>query len=144
MKKITDNILFDYSDFQIKPYHFVKKNWGAEFWITNSQLYCMKILLIERDKMCSIHYHNEKDETFHIVDGYVCIELWNNINKPYFDENKPDNRMLFWPGSSIHIPPKIPHRFLGKKPSSIIEVSTHHKDDDSIRLVNSPFYGDIK
>ena len=47
------------------------KGWGRELWIANSELYCGKILELNEDKRCSIHYHKLKDETFYILSGNV-------------------------------------------------------------------------
>ncbi len=61
-----------------------------------------------------------KDETFHIEKGLVWLELDG------------EGRLLK-PGDTAHIPPGAPHRFSGLEESVILEVSTHHEDDDCIR-----------
>ena len=37
-----------------------KKSWGSEEWLSNNKLYCGKILIIEKDKFCSLHGHKLK------------------------------------------------------------------------------------
>ena len=61
-----------------------------------------------------------KDETFHLEKGLVWLELDG------------EGRLLN-PGDTVHIPPRTPHRFSGLEESVILEVSTHHEDDDCIR-----------
>ena len=61
-----------------------------------------------------------KDETFHVEKGLVYLEL--------------DGKGRFMrPGDTAHIPPGTPHRFNGLEESVILEVSTHHEDDDCLR-----------
>lgn len=102
----------------------------------------MKVLEVFKNRMCSIHYHRMKDETFQIVKGYLKLEIWGpNIDLGVFDKNKPDHIMTLWAGSSIHIPPRTAHRFTALKDSAqFIEVSTQHIEEDSVRLVPSPVY----
>lgn len=123
---------------QVQDYTVVKKNWGAEYWIVNCHLYCMKVLVLAKGRMCSIHYHREKDETFYISDGLVRLELWHNVDVAMFDQHRPTNVMTLWQGASIRIPPRTAHRFYGEKHSSLIEVSTMHREEDSVRLVPAP------
>lgn len=106
----------------------VDKVWGRERWITNTELYCAKILDISCGGCSSLHYHQVKDETFHILDGNCFLLL--------------DNRLLtLGPGATIRIKPMVPHRFyctldmtLGCK---VLEISTHHNDTDVVRLEES-------
>lgn len=147
-KKVSDEILVDidiHGNKTMKKYEVVPKNWGKEIILINSEKYCSKILHLEKDRKCSIHYHREKDEIFHFVDGYVLIELWYNLHKiinpeqnPEEFEKKPSEKMKFWPGSTLHIPPWTAHRFTGIENSTFIEVSTQDKKEDSYRIVPSP------
>ena len=38
----------------------VPKGWGHEKWIVNNEMYCGKILFMEKNKRCSWHYHKSK------------------------------------------------------------------------------------
>ena len=40
-------------------------------------------------------------------------------------------------GDSVHIPPRLKHRFTGVEDSKIIEISTQHFEDDSYRIEES-------
>jgi len=102
----------------------VKKIWGEEIWIVNQE-YCGKLLLINKKKRCSFHYHKEKKESFLLISGAILLEM-------------PHEKTLMEPGMIAHIPVGIKHRFTGiAYKSEIIEFSTHHKDEDSYREVNS-------
>lgn len=124
---------------------FVSKPWGYEEWIDNNHLYCGKILFVKRNKYCSWHFHEQKTETFHVLSGRVRLAY-----SPY-DIVEEDGIMQFQyntdilvslsqtlvPGDSFHIPVGMVHRFYGLEDSKIIEISTHHEDSDSIRLLPS-------
>ena len=105
-------------------YKIVKKVWGEEKWIVNTDKYCGKLLYLKEGYRCSRHYHIHKDETFYLLKGRVLFEL--NDNK--FELNE---------GDSVRIKPNTWHRFTGLEDSIIIEFSTHHEDDDTIRSTNS-------
>lgn len=97
----------------------VRKEWGEEHWIVN-RAYCGKKLLLRKGFRCSVHRHPVKDETFHLEKGLVWLEM-DGVGR------------LLKPGDTVHIPPRTPHRFSGLEESVILEISTHHEDDDCIR-----------
>lgn len=103
-----------------------EKLWGSEEWITNNSLYCGKILTINKGRMCSIHYHKLKDETFYVLEGTVAFMKNNKV----FSLSE---------GETVHIPVETPHCFgcLFKKRAKIIEVSTQHFEEDSYRVTKS-------
>ena len=43
-----------------EPVRIVPKGWGREVWIANGDLYCGKILEINKGKRLSLHYHKIK------------------------------------------------------------------------------------
>lgn len=98
----------------------VKKEWGKEIWIANNNLYCGKKLILEKGKRVSLHKHKEKDETFYIDSGRVFMEVG-------------DKSWIMEKGEIVRILPETLHRFTGIKDSVIIEISTHHEDNDSYR-----------
>jgi len=106
-----------------KP-EFHKKNWGNELWIANTSLYCGKILNLNEGWQCSIHFHKVKDETFYILGGIVVMGAY-------------DEEIVMKPGDTLRIVPGTKHCFTGLKDSKIIEISTHHEEGDSYRIVES-------
>jgi len=101
-----------------------KKVWGSEEWIVNTDMYCGKILNLNKGYRCSMHYHKDKDETFYVLSGEVLIEVNGNPR-------------IMKKGDVQRIVPGIKHRFTGLKKSRIIEFSTHHEKDDSYRETKS-------
>ena len=106
---------------KIEKPKIVEKVWGNEIWMANTELYCGKLLSLNKGKRCSLHYHEIKDETFYIYFGKVLMELGNKAN-------------VLIKGDSVRIKPNTKHRFSGLERSILIETSTHHKDDDSYRI----------
>ncbi len=105
------------------------KGWGRELWIANSPLYCGKIMELKKDKRCSIHFHEVKDETFYVLSGVVQMNIYPN---GYPGEPK---EIVMNPGDTLHIPQQLAHQFIGLEDSTILEVSTQHIEKDSYRLV---------
>lgn len=97
----------------------VAKEWGSEIWVCNNDLYCMKFLRVEAGYQCSLHRHLVKDETFFVQEGAITLEFGN------------ETRYL-QAGDSQRISPGTWHRFSNKEKefTGIIEVSTHHSDED--------------
>jgi mannose-6-phosphate isomerase-like protein (cupin superfamily) len=100
----------------------VEKEWGFENVICNTPLYCAKFLHISPGKRSSLHRHMHKDETFYVMDGECWIEIG------------PIGPQTLCKGDSKHIPPGYNHRFSSKDGCTLLEVSTHHSDEDVIRL----------
>ena len=49
----------------------VEKCWGHEIWLANNKEndYCGKILFIKEGESTSMHYHENKHETFYVLSG---------------------------------------------------------------------------
>ena len=103
-----------------EPTHRVPKAWGEEQWIVNRE-YCGKRMLLKKGYRCSLHYHRVKDEVFYLASGRVLLELG-------------DGERILEPGDHHHVPGGVEHRFWGLEDSEIIEFSTHHEDEDSVRI----------
>ena len=103
-----------------------EKDWGYEIWFANNELYCGKIIVC-RNRIWSsggkYHYHLVKDETFLVIEGTLVLDVEGKIEM--LDKND----------KSYRIRPGIKHRFksLGKQ-CKFIEVSTTHREEDSIRV----------
>lgn len=110
-----------------------KDAWGplsGEYWILNDEEgdLCVKLLVVFERGHCSMHQHLKKKETFKIVRGLFYVECFGREPR------------IMKPHDKIHIPPNTPHRFTGMVPgtSEILELSTYHRDEDSIRDPNQP------
>lgn len=117
------------NDLRTKKPQEHKKGWGKELWIANDEKYCGKILVLQKGKKCSIHYHKIKDETFYILEGKVKMELYPN-GYPSEPEIIEMNQ-----GDVLHLPIGLAHRFFGLEDSQIMEISTQHFEEDSYRHI---------
>jgi hypothetical protein len=117
---------------------FIPKNWGYELVIENNKNYCGKHLHIVANKKCSVHYHKIKKETFYIIYGDLLLEYSNSLDKNYW-ENSSVNYKLLNKGDYFTIDPMVAHRFSSANSFAcdFIEISTHHDDSDSYRIIPS-------
>lgn len=98
----------------------VEKLWGEEKIIVNGE-YCGKILTINPGWQCSLHHHEKKDETFYVLSGPVFMQIEDRVFIAGF-------------GEAFRIPPGTKHRFGAHlHTATLVEFSTHHEDDDSVR-----------
>lgn len=117
----------------------VSKKWGYELWIENNSQYCGKHLHVMPNKQCSVHYHKNKKETFYVIDGELIIEYSSCLDRSNWENMININIKLLSKGESFTIEPFTAHRFYSGSKSScdFIEISTHHNDNDSFRLIES-------
>jgi len=116
----------------------VDKTWGNETWIVNNELYCSKILKLEQDKFCSVHYHIKKDETFCVLAGCIMLEICEQPWIDVIDFIRRKKVKSLSEGETVRIRPGVLHRFTGvEKISLILETSTQHFDEDSYRCIPS-------
>lgn len=112
----------------------VFKQWGYERWIANGD-YCGKELFFIAGRKCSLHYHKVKDETFFVQRGTFLIRTC-----PYKEGQPPSwhaavaSQQMLRPGNCFHVAPLTVHQMESLEDGTLIEVSTHHDDEDSIRL----------
>ena len=116
--------------------NIVSKGWGYELWIENNELYCGKHLHVLPTKWCSVHYHKNKKETFYVINGELLLEYSNNIDKEFWEEKFARQKVLK-KGDSFTLDTMIAHRFTSNTnyPCDFIEISTHHEDSDSYRII---------
>lgn len=108
----------------------VKKAWGEEWWIVNTD-YCGKILTVLPGHKCSLHFHKDKKETFYVLEGELELELLD-LKTASISYRKLKT------GESLTLEPLTPHSFKTSKMScKFIEFSTHHDDSDSYRITRS-------
>lgn len=111
-----------------EPIKFVPKGWGFEKWIVNCEKYCGKILFIAKDKKCSWHYHDKKDEVFYVQSGKIRIFYgWT-------DDIETSTTKILERGDKFHVPIGMRHQMYGLEDTELFEFSTEHFDSDSIRV----------
>lgn len=99
----------------------VVKAWGYEQIICNTEHYCSKFLHVAPGQRCSLHFHHLKDETFYILDGICILEIGGATR-------------IMQESDWQRISPGTRHRFSSEKGCIILETSTHHEDQDVVRL----------
>lgn len=126
----------------------ISKKWGYETVIANDKEagYCGKILTVLPSGNCSsIHYHVLKTETFWVLSGGLCLELyelkWESSAHPgsleLSDFGNP-RRLILPAGTGIKVPPYTAHRFWARdKVCEFIEFSTVDNPSDTRRLIGS-------
>tara|TARA_R110001632_G_scaffold41383_3_gene103895 strand:+ start:2054 stop:2431 length:378 start_codon:yes stop_codon:yes gene_type:complete len=105
----------------------VKKGWGHELHIENNEDYCGKLLVFNKGKKFSMHYHIEKYETWFVQKGKLKFSWINpedaSLNLDYLKE-----------GCIVTIYQGISHQLEALEDSIIFEISTQDKLEDSYRV----------
>ena len=102
----------------------VKKDWGVEIWFVNHDKYCLKYLVFYKGFSFSFHMHLKKQKLWYCLQGKFETLLETDTETEYFTFNQ---------GDKIELLPGVKHQLRAVENSIIIEVSTTHYDDDSIR-----------
>jgi len=117
--------------------NIVSKGWGYELWIENNELYCGKHLHVLPSKWCSVHYHKNKKETFYIIEGELRLEYSTDLSLDLWKSTIVKPTKMLKKGDSFTLETLVAHRFTSNTsyPCDFIEVSTHHEDSDSYRII---------
>ena len=136
------------------------KLWGCEELIHASEEYWMKKLAWNANVASSFHYHQTKDETWHVLKGVARVLLMPikekapRIRSPFAIPNTEIPELLekgeifldlLSEGDTLHISPYMAHQVIsGDAGFVVLEASTKHTDEDVIRLIpsmqNTPDY----
>ncbi len=106
----------------------VPKGWGEEIVIENNEMYCGKVLVFKKGCRFSMHYHMNKDETWYVEEGKF-IYRWIDTEIGKQNEDKLSE------GDVVRQRPGQPHQIIALTDGRIFEVSTHHEDSDSYRVI---------
>ncbi len=99
----------------------VPKPWGEERIFAENDRYAGKLLVIRRGETLSFQYHNRKDETIHVLDGVLGLQVER-------DSESADLRLA--PGETFHVTPGTRHRMYAPEGDCLlVEVSTPELDD---------------
>lgn len=105
----------------------VEKGWGSETIFATNDLYCGKLLNFKQGAKFSMHFHKEKDETWHVLSGSFVLKTIDTTCA----ETKIETLKA---GDTKHIPPMLPHQLVCVEAGSIIEVSTPDSVEDNYRI----------
>lgn len=114
--------------------NIVKKDWGYEFWLHNSDI-CYKILVLNGGWQGSLHYHGVKNEKFTIMNGKVKLEIGTIDENDQYQETEVIELSV---GDTKYVNNHKAHRFTSLSDISVIlEESTHHDDNDTHRITKA-------
>lgn len=99
----------------------VEKPWGYELLWAERPDYVGKILHVNAGEALSLQYHEEKDETIHLLSGHMKF-----FAGPSADELE---KVDLHTGQSFHVAPGTVHRMEAVTDCDILEASTNHLDD---------------
>ena len=106
-----------------------EKAWGHELWIVNHEMYCGKLLVFNKDKKFSMHYHLIKEESWYVSKGefeYRWIDT----------ETASIKSARIFEGDIVDLEVGQPHQLVALTESAtIFEVSTKHYEEDSYRVL---------
>lgn len=102
------------------PVTTVPKPWGHETIWAHTGRYVGKVLHIKAGQALSVQYHNQKDETVHLLNGDLVYRV-------QMGEELED--MHLKPGESFRITPGTIHQMEALTDCDVLEVSTSELDD---------------
>ena len=106
-----------------------KKAWGHELWIANHEAYCGKLLVFEKDKKFSMHYHLIKEESWYVSEGEFEYS-WIDTEKASIHST------LIRKGDVVDLEVGQPHQLKAlTEGATIFEVSTKRYEEDSYRVL---------
>lgn len=101
----------------------VPKPWGHELIWAHTDRYVGKILHIRAGQALSVQYHNEKDETVHLLTG----EIIYRVQRPGETQELEEVRLRA--GDSFRLAPGTIHQMEAVTDCDVLEASTAHLDD---------------
>jgi mannose-6-phosphate isomerase len=99
----------------------VPKPWGHETIWANNELYVCKVLHIKAGQSLSLQYHNQKDETIHLLRGEMIYRVKEG-DGPLADVH-------LKAGESFRNQPGTIHQMEAVTDCDVLEASTPHLDD---------------
>lgn len=99
----------------------VEKPWGHELIWAETDHYVGKILHVKAGQALSLQYHEQKDETIHVLRGSLRF-----IAGPSADAVE-DIELV--EGDSFRVMPGTVHRMIAVTDIDLLEASTAHLDD---------------
>ena len=101
-----------------------KKYWGYIKNIFNQNNSCAKEIYMKKNTQSSMEFHIKKKESYYIYDGELDIGLRYSRAKQKITKLKKNNVFKMLPGTM--------HMRMAKKDTTILEMSNHDDDSDSI------------
>ena len=99
---------------------FVQKPWGHETIWAHTEQYVGKVLHVKAGHALSLQYHNQKDETIHLLRGEMIYRIQQGDQLV---------EVPFTAGQSYRNTPGTIHQMEAVTDCDILEASTPHLDD---------------
>lgn len=106
----------------------VPKKWGHELIICNNEEFCGKLLVFKKGSQFSAHQHIKKREVFYILKGSINLMTIN-------PENAEKHNVHLFETDTVEIPRFLVHQITALEDTTVIEFSTTHRDEDSLRVI---------
>jgi len=100
----------------------VEKPWGSELIWAHTDDYGGKILFVRAGQSLSLQFHNEKDESWYVLEGRAKLVL-GKAGEGLLEEE------VIGPGEAFRFRPGTVHRLSALEDTRILEVSTPQLDD---------------
>jgi len=101
----------------------VPKPWGHEVIWAHTPLYVGKILHIKAGQALSVQYHNQKDETIHLLRGEMIYRVGDG------EVGSALREVSLVAGESFRNEPGMVHQMEAVTDCDVLEASTPHLDD---------------
>ncbi len=98
-----------------------EKPWGYELIWADTDLYVGKLLHVRAGEALSVQYHEQKDETLHLLSGSMILRMGADMDS--------FKVVSFEPGQSIRMRPGTIHQIEAVTNCDVLEVSTPHLGD---------------
>ena len=106
----------------------VKKGWGHEYIFATNDLYCGKIMHFNKGAKFSMHFHDQKDETWLVLEGKFEVRYIDTKDASVHSE-------LLDQGDTWRNFPLEPHQLICIEEGLIVEVSTPDSVEDNYRVL---------
>ena len=100
----------------------VEKPWGSELIWAVAEAYAGKVLFVKAGQSLSLQFHNEKDESWYVLEGRARLEL-GKAGEGLLEE------AVIGAGEAFRFRPGTVHRVSALEDTRILEVSTPQIDD---------------
>ena len=100
----------------------VDKPWGYELIWALTEDYAGKLLSVNAGHQLSLQFHQQKDESWYVLEGRAELEFAGAGEKATSSE-------VVTPGAAFRITPGTVHRIRALEDTLVLEVSTPHLDD---------------
>lgn len=109
------------------PVRIVQKPWGHEVIWAHTDHYVGKLLHIKAGHALSLQYHNQKDETIHVLRGRMVYRVGTGIGER--GAGLPLREIELREGESFRNTPGTIHQMEAVTDCDLLEASTPHLDD---------------